>query len=269
MSTGEDPGNEAGADAARLVHETETVFHPVVADSGPALQAAGGGTTPAEAASVEEFSGSLVEIGLIEAAELEHFAVNSAEGVLALSRALVKAGKLTGYQAAAVYQKKSRGLLIGNYLILDRLGQGGMGVVFKVRHRRLGRVGALKILPPSFARDRDAVLRFRREIEAAGRVNHPNLVAAQDADEDRGVHFLVMDYVEGRDLDRIVRDRGPMPVAQANDCLIQAAHGLASRPRPGDRSPRHQAGQPHARKHRDGPRSGSGVGADRRRRQPI
>ncbi len=125
-----------------------------------------------------------------------------------------------------MYQKKSRGLLIGNYLILDKLGQGGMGMVFKARHRRLGRVGALKILPPSFARDRSAVLRFRREVEAAGRLKHPNVVAALDADEDRGVHFLVMDYVEGKDLDHIVRERGPLPVGQAVDCLIQAARGL-------------------------------------------
>ena len=146
--------------------------------------------------------------------------------MLGLSRTLVQAGKLTPYQAAAIYQKKSRGLLIGNYLILDKLGQGGMGMVFKARHRRLGRVGALKILPPSFARDRQAVMRFRREVEAAGRLKHPNVVAAVDADEDRGVHFLVMEYVEGRDLDRVVRDRGPMPVAQAIDCMIQAARGL-------------------------------------------
>ncbi len=136
------------------------------------------------------------------------------------------AGKLTPYQAAAIYQKKSRGLLIGNYVILDKLGQGGMGVVFKARHRRLGRVGALKILPPSFARDRQAVMRFRREVEAAGRLKHPNVVAAVDADEDRGVHFLVMEFVEGRDLDHVVRERGPMPVSQALDCLIQAARGL-------------------------------------------
>ena len=84
----------------------------------------------------------------------------------------------------------------------------------------------MKILPPSFARDRQAVLRFRREVEAAGRLKHPNVVAAVDADEDRGVHFLVMEFVEGRDLDRVVRERGPMPVAQAIDCLIQAARGL-------------------------------------------
>ncbi len=184
--------------------------------------------SPASAgvADLAEFSRLLVEIGVISDLELQTFTALSSEGVLGLSRALVKAGKITPYQAAAIYQKKSRGLLVGNYLILEKLGQGGMGVVFKARHRRLGRIGALKILPPSFARDRDAVLRFRREVEAAGRLAHPNLVAAQDADEDRGVHFLVMDYVEGRDLDRVVRDRGPMAVTQAIDCLMQAARGL-------------------------------------------
>ncbi len=142
---------------------------------------------------------------MITDSELKSFDADRSEGVLGLSRALVKAGKLTAYQAAAVYQRKARGLLIGNYVILDKLGQGGMGVVFKARHRTLGRLGALKILPPSFARDRNAVMRFRREFEAAGRLKHPNVVAAFDADEDRGVHFLVMDYVEGRDLDHVVR----------------------------------------------------------------
>ena len=177
-------------------------------------------------ASYREFAAALTEIGLIDAAELERFAVDSAEGVLGLSRALVKAGKLTPYQAAAIYQNKSRGLLIGNYLILDKVGQGGMGMVFKARHRKLGRLGALKILPPSFTRDSGAVMRFRREFEAAGRLKHLNLVAAFEADEDRGVHFLVMDYVEGINLERVIREHGPLPVSDALDYLIQSARGL-------------------------------------------
>src|SRR5262249_31404811 len=177
-------------------------------------------------ASYREFARTLIEIGLIDAADLARIAVHSARGVLELSRALVKAGKLTPYQAAAVYQRKSRGLLIGDYLILDKVGQGGMGKVFKARHRKLGRLGALKILPPSFARDRDAVTRFRREFEAAGRLKHLNLVAAFEANEDRGVHYLVMDYVRGVTLERVVREQGPLPVSEAIDYLIQAARGL-------------------------------------------
>jgi serine/threonine protein kinase len=217
-----DPESEMGA----AVHESETVV--------PSMGSDGGGSSATDAvappqdrfADLGEFARQLIELGLIDEAELQAFADDSAQGVLGLSRALVNAGKLTAYQAAAVYQKKGRGLLIGNYLILDKLGQGGMGMVFKARHRRLGKLGALKILPPSFARDPTAVQRFRREIQAAGRLQHPNLVAAQDADEDRGVHFLVMNYVDGRDLDRIVHESGPLPVAQAVDCLIQAARGL-------------------------------------------
>jgi serine/threonine protein kinase len=87
-------------------------------------------------------------------------------------------------------------------------------------------VGALKILPPSFTRDRGAVVRFRREFEAAGRLRHVNVVAAFEANEDRGVHFLVMDYVRGITLDRVVGDQGPLPVAEAVNYLIQSARGL-------------------------------------------
>ena len=218
---GDDHTQAAGSDSEDHGLQDETVVPGMDAEAG-----GGDAKAPRGVADFREFSRALVEIGLIGADELEALAADSTEGVLGLSRALVQAGKLTPYQAAAVYQKKSRGLVIGNYIILDKIGQGGMGMVFKARHRRLGRVGALKILPPSFARDRTAVLRFRREVEAAGRLKHPNVVVAMDADEDRGVHFLVMEYVEGRDLDRVVRDRGPLPVSQAIDYLIQAARGL-------------------------------------------
>ncbi len=182
--------------------------------------------TSGAVADLAEFQQTLIELGLISGTELRAFEVDASLGVLGLARSLVRAGRLTPYQSAAIYQKKSRGLLIGEYQILDKLGQGGMGMVFKARHRHTGRLGALKILPPSFARDRNAVLRFKREIEAAGRLKHPNLVAAFDAAEDRGVHFLVMDYVAGSDLDQIIRARGPMSVVEAVDCLIQAARGL-------------------------------------------
>jgi serine/threonine protein kinase/tetratricopeptide (TPR) repeat protein len=225
MPDGDRP-RDADTDRTKHLRDSETVFGQVDDVLGTPPNSADGHSRQRGVANFHEFSRLLVEVGLITDEELASFAADSTEGVLGLSRALVKAGKLTPYQAAAVYQKKSRGLLIGNYMILAKLGQGGMGVVFKARHRRLGRVGALKILPPSFARDRTAVLRFRREIEAAGRLKHPNVVAAVDADEDRGVHFLVMDYVEGRDLDGVVRERGPLPAALAIDYLIQAARGL-------------------------------------------
>src|SRR5262245_35473506 len=228
MSGREETAGPGAPDLAETVCETHS-DSPVLRDprettaeipAGARSRSSGG------VASYQEFADALVEVGLIDAAELERFAADSAEGALRVARALVKAGQLTSYQAAAVYQKKSRGLLIGNYLILDKLGQGGMGMVFKARHRTLGRVGALKLLPPSFTRDRGAVLRFRREFEAAGRLRHLNLVAAFEANEDRGVHYLVMDYVRGVTLERVVREQGPLPVSEAVDYLIQAARGL-------------------------------------------
>jgi serine/threonine protein kinase len=187
-----------------------------------------GARTVGQGATIDlsEFKRVTVETGLLDARQLERIATEAPGEVLALARALVKAGMLTAYQAAAVNQGKIKGLFIGKYIILDKLGAGGMGVVFKAKHRRLGRIVALKMLPPSFARDRDAVERFRREVDVAAKLSHPNIVAALDADEDRGVHFLVMDYIEGRDLDRLVGDRGALPVAQALDCVVQAARGL-------------------------------------------
>jgi serine/threonine protein kinase len=192
----------------------------------PAENEAGAQSKSKGVATYREFADALIGIGLIDAASLERYAADSSEGVLGLSRALVKAGWITPYQAAAVYQNKSRGLLVGNYLILDKIGQGGMGMVFKARHRELGRLGALKILPPSFTRDRAAVTRFRREFEVAAGLKHINVVAAFEADEDRGVHFLVMDYVPGINLDQFVRQHGPLLLHEAVDYLIQSARGL-------------------------------------------
>src|SRR5215831_4962836 len=228
MSGREEMAGPRAPDLVETVCETHS-DSPVLRDPHETtveIPAGARSRSPGGVASYHEFADALVEVGLIDAAELERYTADSAEGVLGLSRALVKAGKLTSYQAAAVYQRKSRGLFIGNYLILDKLGRGGMGMVFKARHRTLGRVGALKILPPSFTRDRGAVMRFRREFEAAGRLRHPNVVAAFEADEDRGVHFLVMDYVQGTNLDRVVGEQGPLLVADAVDYLIQSARGL-------------------------------------------
>ena len=107
------------------------------------------------------FAHAALELGLLDAEELERFADAASGDVSGLALSLVRAGKLTAYQAGALAQGKARGLVIDDYLVLEKRGQGGMGVVFKARHRRTGHVVALKILPPSFGRDREAVLRFR------------------------------------------------------------------------------------------------------------
>jgi serine/threonine protein kinase len=143
-----------------------------------------------------------------------------------LAKHAVQDGRLTRFQARQIFSGKGKSLLLGNYLVLDQLGQGGMGVVLKAQHRRMERVVALKVLSPSITSTPGLLRRFQREMKAAARLEHPNIVTAYDADESRGVHFLVMQFVEGKNLARLVKEEGPLTVDLALDCIIQAARGL-------------------------------------------
>ena len=143
-----------------------------------------------------------------------------------LARELVSQKKLTKFQAEQIYIGKGKSLTLGNYVILDKLGQGGMGMVLKAMHRRMERIVAIKVMSAAGMKSPDAVQRFHREVKAAAKLSHPNIVAAHDADEAKGTHFLVMEYVEGSDLSARVKTSGPLPVEQAVNCIIQAARGL-------------------------------------------
>jgi len=112
------------------------------------------------------------------------------------------------------------------YRILEQLGQGGMGTVYKAEHKIMDRMVALKIINRRFTANADVAERFRREVKAVAQLTHPNLVAAHDAEEANGLHFLVMEFVEGISLDRYVLQRGPLPVNRACWFIRQAALGL-------------------------------------------
>jgi WD40 repeat protein len=103
-----------------------------------------------------------------------------------------------------------------------------MGAVFKAVHCELGRVVAIKMLSAEVMKNRQAVARFRKEIQAVAALDHPHIVAAYDAGSDKGVHYLVMEYVEGHDLGYLVKECGPLPVEWSCDCIRQAAKGLQS-----------------------------------------
>jgi len=181
------------------------------------------------ALSFEQFKTQVVESGLLAAddfASLQEELQQSPVDVEKLARLLVKRKLLTPFQAQQAYAGKSNGLVLGNYLILDKLGQGGMGVVLKARHCRMDRIVALKVMAAAAMKAPDAVKRFQREVQAAARLTHPNIVIAFDADEANGSHFLVMEYVEGNDLQSFVKQRGPLPIPLAVNCVIQAARGL-------------------------------------------
>jgi serine/threonine protein kinase len=177
----------------------------------------------------DEFIQNLSDSGLLTPDEVDKAIdtvseLQTADGD-AVARQLIDAGKLTPFQAEAVRERRFEELVIGNYQVLDRLGQGGMGTVYKARHRRMRRVVAIKILPRSASQSESFVKRFQREVEAVARLSHPNIVVAHDADEAEVGHFLVMELVNGRDLATEVQ-HGPMPVDEALDCVLQAARAL-------------------------------------------
>ncbi|HEX4130375.1 MAG TPA: LamG-like jellyroll fold domain-containing protein [Pirellulales bacterium] len=180
---------------------------------------------------IEQFLKALEITGLLSADEATKFRAEHVTGatpaVMDLAQKLVDQGKLTRFQAIHLAQGKAKALLFGEYLVIDKIGAGGMGQVFKARHRRMKRLVAIKVLPPAAVKTPDAVKRFQREVEAAAKLEHPNIVAAYDAGESQGLHYLAMQYIDGQDLSSLVKERGPLPVDVTIDYMRQAAYGLA------------------------------------------
>src|SRR5260370_10607007 len=117
-------------------------------------------------------------------------------------------------------------LIARRYQLLDKVGEGGMGVVYKACDTKLDRIVALKVLPAGRLHQADAVARFQREAKALARLRHPHIIQAYDSGEAAGRNFLVMEYVEGLTLDQVLRHYGALPPTLAADLIHQAALGL-------------------------------------------
>jgi serine/threonine protein kinase/tetratricopeptide (TPR) repeat protein len=130
-----------------------------------------------------------------------------------------------------VFRRVVRGQRLGDYELLEELGHGGMGVVYRARQVFLNQTVALKVLPECYLDEPQAIARFRREMQSIGALEHPNIVRAYNAGEAEGVHFLVMEYVDGVNLQRLVttrvdRKQGPLGIGAACEVIRQAALGL-------------------------------------------
>jgi serine/threonine-protein kinase len=179
--------------------------------------------------SAPPFLDALRASGLLTAAQLDELARCPEAREAAptpLARIVYQRGWLTRYQLNAVAVGRAKDLTIGPYVILDRLGEGGMGMVYKARHQHMQRIVALKVIRKERLANPEAVERFYREVRAAAQLAHPNIVMAYDAGEACNTHYLSMEYVEGVDLARLVKEKGPLPVAQACEYIRQAALGL-------------------------------------------
>ncbi|MCA9027639.1 MAG: protein kinase [Planctomycetaceae bacterium] len=175
---------------------------------------------------VDEFLSRIDQTGLIDTEELKSHITSSHSSSCELSQQLIEQGLLTEYQTRVLLQPNSQPLVLGDYDILEEIGKGGMGQVYKARHRRMERLVAIKTLPHAEAFDEQWRVRFQREVKAAARLSHPHIVTAYDAREDNGIDYLVMEYVDGDDLGQLVRAGGPLPITEALDCILQAARGL-------------------------------------------
>ncbi len=143
-----------------------------------------------------------------------------------LARRMIADGLLTNFQAEQLLRGKWRGFTIGNYRIVERIAHGGMGTVYLAEHARMPRRFAIKVLPGELAKSPLVVERFYREARASAALDHPNLVRATDVDCAGGVHYLVMEYVDGVNLQDLVDRRGPLAVDRAANYIAQAACGL-------------------------------------------
>ncbi|HEX5271434.1 MAG TPA: serine/threonine-protein kinase, partial [Gemmataceae bacterium] len=189
-------------------------------------------------ATTNDFLSLTRQSGLLDAKDLDAY-LRARNGAMpdtpsALAAEMVREGLLTGFQAGQFLKGKWRGFVIaGKYKLLEHLGSGGMANVFLCEHVTMHRRVALKVLPPSQAKDPGVVERFYREARAVATLDHPNIVRAHDIDRDDKTHFIVMEYVDGSSLQDIVKKRGPLAIGRAANYIRQAAVGLDAAHRAG------------------------------------
>lgn len=174
-----------------------------------------------------QFIHGLLECGLASVQELQQPNYAKCKTDLALCRALIENGRLTSYQASELMAGRSKSLVVNNLVILEELGGGQLSRVFLAEHRMMKRPVALKVLTPPEQDQDEFAARFTREIQAVASLDHPNIVRAHDAGQSNGTPYLVMEYVQGQDLDKQVQKYGPLSITNALDAVMQAAHGFA------------------------------------------
>jgi serine/threonine protein kinase len=150
----------------------------------------------------------------------------SANTPVLAARALVSAGLLTKFQAERLLAGRTDGFLLGSYVILEQIGCGLIGRVYKARHRTMNRVVAVKVISADLTRTAAARQALQKEARAAAQLNHPNVVTTFDANELAERFYVVREFVDGPNLDTLVRERGRLPVSEACELVRQAAEGL-------------------------------------------
>ena len=167
-------------------------------------------------------SNSTSEINTVQLRNVYHSQDQSSDALM--GEQLIELGYLNRWQVGQLLQGNTK-FTLGSYQILDAIGKGGMGYVFKGEHILLGRTEAIKVLPKEQTTT-SSIASFCHEIRALAHLDHPNLVRLTYADKDGETYFLVTEYVPGTNLRRLVRNHGPLSAQSAAMIIIQAAQGL-------------------------------------------
>ncbi|MCG8584355.1 MAG: serine/threonine protein kinase, partial [Pirellulales bacterium] len=147
--------------------------------------------------------------------------------VEALAQQFVERDLITQWQCDQLLKGKHKGFFLGKYKLLRHLGTGGMSSVYLAEHVVMQTKRAIKVLPSKRVNDSSYLDRFLREARAAAQLDHNNVIRAYDVDSEGKVHYIVMEYVEGRDLQQIVKAQHPLSYERAANYVYQAAQGLA------------------------------------------
>lgn len=140
--------------------------------------------------------------------------------------AFIQDGLITKWHVDKLMEKKYKGFILGKYKLLRLLGSGGMSTVYLGEHILMHRLRAIKVLPKGRVNDSSYLARFVREAQATASLDHNNVVKAYDIDNDGDTHYLVMEFIEGQDLQQIVKKDGPLPLEVACNYIAQAAEGF-------------------------------------------
>jgi eukaryotic-like serine/threonine-protein kinase len=185
---------------------------------------------------LDDFVADLLASGLVVRADLDPLLASfpptptpETDAAVRLARRLIQDGRLTHYQARKLLAGATSGFFLGGYRILRPLGEGGMGKVYLAEHERTRDRVAIKVLPPrKAAEEEQALLRFRREMDLSRRVRHPNLARALGDGEERGVHFMILEYIPGESLFQAVKGErgGPLRVPDVAHIFLEVVDGL-------------------------------------------
>ena len=179
----------------------------------------------------EDFIRKLDESGVINLGDLlkveEDAPTLCSSSADELAEQLIADYRITDYQARVILQEVDGPLKVGDYHILEQIGEGGMGVVFKARAANGRDLVALKLLPPRLSEKHDAKMRFEREVTLASRLMHPNIVTAIGSGEEDGKLFFVMEFVDGLSLSEILKEGSPLPLLTAFECIRDATRGIS------------------------------------------